>query len=113
MGLFDNFSRDAKPNPDEISYADLVTALDGGKIALIDVREPAEFTSGHVQGAVSMPLSRFDATKLPQGAPVVLMCKAGGRSAQALAKARAAGRNDVRHYPGGANGWAQNGGKFV
>jgi len=43
----------------------------------------------------------------------VLMCKAGGRSAQALAKSRAAGRADVRHYKGGVLGWADAGGKLV
>ena len=113
MGLFDIFSRDGKANPDEISYDALVAALASGSVALVDVREPDEFAAGHVPGAVSQPLSRFEASNLPKDTPVILMCKAGGRSAQALAKARAAGRSDVRHYKGGFMGWESNGGKIV
>jgi rhodanese-related sulfurtransferase len=111
MGLFDIFSRGA--NSDEITHEDLVAALAAGQIALIDVREPSEYAAGHVAGAVNLPLSRFDPVKLPQSLPVVLMCKAGGRSAQALAKAHAAGRQDVRHYRGGAMGWMEKGGKLA
>lgn len=113
MGLFDMFSRTNQPNPDEISHEDLQAALDSGRVALIDVREPDEFASGHVPGAVSMPLSRFDPTNLPQSVPVILMCKAGSRSANALSRAHAAGRKDVRHYRSGIMGWTSQGGKVV
>ena len=112
MGLFDMFKSGAA-GADEISYADLVAAMQAKSCTLIDVREPSEFTSGHVAGAESRPLSSFDPKTLPNDKPVILMCRSGARSAQALAKARAAGRADVRHYRGGVMGWAEAGGKLV
>ena len=111
MGLFDMFK--GSPGADEISYADLAAAMQAKSCTLIDVREPGEFASGHVAGAENRPLSAFDATDLPNDKPVILICRSGARSAQALAKARAAGRAAVRHYRGGVMGWAEAGGKLV
>ena len=99
--------------PNEINYQDLVAALGANSCALVDVREVDEFAAGHVAGAINQPLSSFDPAKLPTGKPIVLMCKAGGRSATALSKAIAAGRKDVVHYPGGAMGWLKEGGQFT
>ena len=111
MGLLDMLKGGG--SADEISHDDLVAALQAGSVALVDVREPAEFADGHVEGATNLPLSRFDAGLLPKGKPVVLICRSGGRSAQALAKARGAGLAGVRHYRGGCMGWASAGGKLV
>jgi rhodanese-related sulfurtransferase len=58
-----------------------------------------------VPNALNMPTSTFDPQSLPKGKPVVLICQVGGRSRNALIKARAIGREDVRHFPGGMNGW--------
>jgi len=112
MGLFDMF-KTGPTNADEVSYADLAEAMKTKACALIDVREPNEFAAGHVEGAENRPLSSFDAARLPTDKPVVLMCRSGARSAQALAKARSAGRDDVRHYKGGVLGWADADGKLV
>jgi rhodanese-related sulfurtransferase len=112
MGLFDIFKGGAA-NANEVSHDDLVAALQAKAVTLIDVREPNEFASGHVQGASNLPLSRFDAQLLPSDKAVVLICRSGARSGQALAKAHAAGRSDVRHYRGGVMGWSSAGGKLV
>jgi rhodanese-related sulfurtransferase len=112
MGLFDMF-KGGSTGADEISYPDLTAALQAKSCTLIDVREPGEFASGYVAGAENRPLSGFDAARLPKDKPVILMCRSGARSGQALAKARAAGRADVRHYRGGVLGWAEAGGKLV
>ena len=41
---------------------------------------------------------------------MALICLGGKRSEAALRQARAAGASDVRHYPGGMNGWRALGG---
>ncbi len=97
--------------PGEITYERLAAALGSGSCVLVDVREAVEFAAGHAPGAVNHPLSSFDPADLPKDKPVVLMCQAGGRSAKALAKAVAAGRTDVVHYPGGMTGWRSQGGQ--
>jgi rhodanese-related sulfurtransferase len=114
MNPFSLFSRKAaEGRPGEISYEDLAAALRSHSCTLVDVREVSEFAAGHVPEAVNRPLSSFDPTDLPKDKPVVLMCQAGGRSAKALAKAVAAGRMDVVHYPGGMTGWRSEGGQLI
>ena len=66
--------------------------------------------SGTFRTRSTCPCRSFDPKELPQGKPVVLICQAGGRSKNALNRARATGRDDVRHYAGGMNGWRTHGG---
>jgi rhodanese-related sulfurtransferase len=54
-------------------------------------------------------MSSFDPEELPEGKPVVLVCQSGGRSRNALNKARSVGR-DVRHFAEGMNGWRSHNG---
>ena len=113
MGLFDMFRGGGSSAANEIPHDELMAALKEKSCALIDVREPHEFDSGRVPGSHNLPLSRFDATLLPKDKPVVLICRSGMRSGQALSKARAAGRSDIRHYRGGVMAWSSAGGKLV
>lgn len=93
-----------------ITHDELVQAHREKNCAIVDVREPHEFRNGHIPGAVNHPLSQFDPAGIAQGKPVILICQAGGRSATALRRALAAGRQDVRHYPGGMSKWRSRGG---
>jgi len=62
--------------------------LDAGEVALIDVREPAEYKDAHIAGATLIPLGTVTADKLPehQGKKLVMQCRSGGRSGAACAK---------------------------
>ena len=113
MGLPSLFSRGAERNGDEIAHEDLAAALKSEACVLVDVREPHEFSAGHIAGAINMPLSRFDPSRLPDGKAVVLICRSGARSASALSRARAAGHANVLHYRHGVIGWTNAGGEFV
>lgn len=62
---------------------------------LIDVRSPGEYASGHVDGAVNVPLDRIE-TQLPALAPdksqaIILCCASGMRSGMALRALQAMG----------------------
>jgi rhodanese-related sulfurtransferase len=83
--------------------------LADGSIELVDVREPHEFEAGHIPGSVSVPLSRFDPTRLPEGKRVVFSCAAGIRSVRAVEFAQASGRDIREHYKGGFKDWAEAG----
>jgi sulfur-carrier protein adenylyltransferase/sulfurtransferase len=95
-----------------ITPCELRDLLDSGtKIALIDVREPAEWDINHIDGAQLIPSSSINSGEglagLPRDRRPVLYCKTGVRSAQALAAVRDAGFADVVHLQGGIVAWAQ------
>ncbi|HTZ36326.1 MAG TPA: MBL fold metallo-hydrolase, partial [Stellaceae bacterium] len=64
-------------------------------VQIVDVREPEEFAGplGHIRGAIAIPLGVLAerAGELVQDRPVVAVCRAGGRAAQASAILREAG----------------------
>ena len=65
---------------------------------LLDVRTPGEFDSGHVEGAVNIPVQSLAQRLMelpPTDKPVVVYCRSGGRSAQAAALLRQAGWTEV------------------
>ncbi|GAA4248805.1 adenylyltransferase/sulfurtransferase MoeZ [Dactylosporangium darangshiense] len=95
-----------------ITAAELKDWLDSGKpIDLIDVREPAEWEIVRVPGARLVPkgeiLNGNALAGLPQDKQVVLYCKSGVRSAEALAAVKAAGFKDAVHVQGGVVSWVK------
>ena len=88
--------------------------LDDGSILLIDVREPHEYSAGHIPGSVTHPLSTFDTQALStliseDGRRPVFSCAAGVRSVHALAAAQSAGIPVEEHYVGGFKDWYLSG----
>ena len=78
----------------------IAVALSQGA-ALIDVRTPKEFASGHLPGAINLPSgAAVDVNAFPQDTPIVLYCKSGRRATGVLKKLEAAGRNDVYNMGG-------------
>jgi rhodanese-related sulfurtransferase len=87
--------------------AEVADLLGKNEIVLIDVREPAEYASAHIKGAVLVPLSQFDPHALPGAGQkrIVLHCGVGGRSARAVAACQAAGIAVDSHMRGGIQAW--------
>lgn len=77
---------------------------------VVDVREPHEYATGHVPGALSMPLGTVPVRhhELPRGRTVHLICQAGGRSAQAARWLSKQGY-EVANVTGGTGGWIGSG----
>jgi sulfur-carrier protein adenylyltransferase/sulfurtransferase len=93
-----------------ITPAELKEWIDAEKpIDLIDVREPAEWEIVRIPGARLIPkgeiLSGDALAGLPQDKQIVLYCKSGMRSAEALAALKAAGFKDAVHVQGGVVSW--------
>jgi len=84
----------------------------GDDFVLVDVREPHEFEIVRIPGSVLIPKDRILSGEalsgLPQDRPIVLHCKSGQRSAEALAALHAAGFRDAVHVGGGVLGWAKD-----
>jgi rhodanese-related sulfurtransferase len=95
------------PKTKDLTPQQVKAALDAKKILLIDVREPAEFTAEHIQGAVNAPLSSFDPHALPDadGKTIVLQCAGGKRSAMAVGQCGKANRAIDTHLAGGLMAW--------
>jgi adenylyltransferase/sulfurtransferase len=76
---------------------------------LVDVREPHERDIVDIPGSILIPKGKFlDGTalaELPTDRQVVLYCKVGGRSAEALAVTKGAGFSDAVHVGGGVVAW--------
>src|SRR5260370_40171421 len=101
----DTFSKRSGADSGEIGYDELAEALQSRSCVLVDVREPQEFSAGHVPGSVNHPLSSFDPHRLPAGEKVALICGSGKRSTTPSSRAREAGLTAVPHYPGSVSGW--------
>lgn len=94
-----------------LDRASVKQGLAAGTILLVDVREPHEYTAGHIPGAISFPLSRFDAAKIPviQGKDVVFVCRSGRRTQEAIRLSLEAGKPYSTHYAGSMLDWLQSG----
>nr|CAA9328795.1 MAG: Cysteine synthesis adenylyltransferase/sulfurtransferase [uncultured Nocardioidaceae bacterium] len=79
---------------------------------LVDVREPNEYEINRIPGSVLIPKGRFLSgeafEELSQDVPVVLHCKSGQRSAEALAVLKGAGYSDAVHVGGGVVAWVNS-----
>jgi glyoxylase-like metal-dependent hydrolase (beta-lactamase superfamily II)/rhodanese-related sulfurtransferase len=81
----------------------------GRQVQIVDVREPHEFTGplGHIPGARLLPLGKLaeHAAGLAHDVPIVTVCRAGGRSAQATVILKKAGFERVANLAGGMLRW--------
>lgn len=95
-----------KPRLPELTPTQVHDALRAHHIILVDVREPQEYVTERIHGALLFPLSSFDPLALPTGErPVVLHCGSGKRSAVAIAKCMQAGVPVTAHMKGGILAW--------
>ncbi len=80
---------------------------EGTPAVLIDVRYEGEWRTGHLPGAIHVPLGHLAARlpEIPTGQPVITHCQAGTRSAIASSLLRRAGFRDVRNLVGGYDAW--------
>lgn len=68
---------------------------------LVDVREADELIAQPLQGAVHVPMSRFDVTRIPSGGRILVVCAHGVRSLVATEYLRANGFDEVYSLAGG------------
>ncbi|MGW4643482.1 adenylyltransferase/sulfurtransferase MoeZ [Sphaerisporangium sp. NPDC004334] len=83
----------------------------GDDIFVVDVREQNEYEIVNIPGAVLIPKGEFlrgtALERLPQDRKIVLHCKSGARSAEALAVVKSAGFSDAVHVGGGVLSWVK------
>lgn len=82
----------------------------GTKPFLLDVRNPDEYSSGHISGAKLIPLHELTArmNELPKNREILCVCRSGNRSGTATRQLIAAGYTAV-NVGGGISAWAHAG----
>jgi len=99
----------SEPKLASISVQQLKEWQDSGEaFVLIDVREGYEYESANL-GGIHIPLGQVEQhlDKIPKEGRVVVHCKAGGRSAQAIGKLEGSGYKNLTNLEGGILAWKE------
>jgi adenylyltransferase/sulfurtransferase len=98
-------------NQTDITPAELQQKLaDGSDIVLVDVREPYEWSAGHIEGALHIPMNQVPQrlSEIPKDKEVVMICRSGGRSGHVQQHLLGAqGYTQVKNLVGGMQRWAR------
>ena len=102
-------SKSSSAGYQQISQQDAKQMMDEQEVILLDVREQDEFDSGHIPGAVLLPVGTIDeesaAAVIPEKDSTVLVyCRSGNRSKTAAAKLAELGYTGIYEF-GGINTW--------
>lgn len=115
---------EAKSRIREIDAAELRALKDRG-VPVVDVREPGEFSAGHLPGATNIPrgVLEFEVDGHPavngtrdpalahRDQPIILYCRSGGRSALAAEALLRLGFREPLSLAGGFMAWSAAGGE--
>ncbi len=79
-------------------------------LVLIDVREPYEWSAGHIDQATHIPLAQVPQrlAEIPKDKDVVMICRSGGRSGRAQEYLLQNGYTRVKNMIGGMQRWARD-----
>jgi rhodanese-related sulfurtransferase len=102
--------------PDNVAVCDDITAAQLKALLaknrgylLLDVREPDEFASGHISGAVNVPVGQIErrmrSVCVSKGRAIYVYCQSGKRSKVAARKLANMGYGTVHNVLGGLNSW--------
>jgi rhodanese-related sulfurtransferase len=94
-----------------ISQQDLLALMadKNSGVVVLDVRTPAEFSQGHIQGAINISHDQIEENLTQIAAyknqTVVVHCRSGRRAVSAENILKAEGFSQLRHLDGDMNGW--------
>ncbi|HUE37962.1 MAG TPA: rhodanese-like domain-containing protein [Candidatus Binatia bacterium] len=112
---------EAKTRIREISVAGAAEAVKKNpKTLILDVREPAEWSEGHIPGALHVPRGMLEAKAdleyanrepalADRSVPIIVHCASGARSAMAADVLQLMGFSDVKSMAGGIVAWKEQG----
>ncbi len=98
-----------------IDVAELEALLVSKAAYVLDVREDHEYRSGHVPGAIHVPLGRLHdrLPKLKKDKPYAVICASGSRSQRGTGLLLDAGFEGAVSVRGGTGAWARSGRPIV
>jgi adenylyltransferase/sulfurtransferase len=98
-------------NPMDINAQQLDEQLKrGDDVYLLDVREPQEWSAGHLAGATHIPMRQVPAqlAEIPRDRDIVVYCRSGARSANVQQFLKANGITRVKNLIGGLMAWRRD-----
>ena len=93
----------------QISQEEAKEMMDTQDVIILDVREQDEYDSGHIPGAVLLPVGTIDEETAAEGIPekdstVLVYCRSGNRSKTASSALAELGYTNIYEF-GGINTW--------
>ena len=93
----------------QITQEEAKEMMDTQEVIILDVREQAEYDSGHIPGAVLLPVGTIDETTAAEEIPekdstVLVYCRSGNRSKTASSTLAELGYTNIYEF-GGINTW--------
>lgn len=93
---------------ESISVKDVKEIVDNyseyDNVTIIDVRSVSEYESGHIKGAINLPLDIIENIDIPRDNKVIVYCQSGRRSNQAAIKLLGLGYENI-YDMGGIIDW--------
>lgn len=99
----------------QIDVDELDALVQQGSVRVLDVRDDSEFRSGHLPGAIHIPVKRLPdrVGKLKHDKPYAVICQSGSRSRSATAFLADQGFEGTVSVRGGTGAWARSGRPLV
>jgi rhodanese-related sulfurtransferase len=100
----------------EVTPDELAALVSTRNVDLVDVRDPSEWETGHIEGARLVPLDQLRAdpdAALSHDSTIVFICAKGVRSMSAAKLAERFGYEHVYNLVGGTKEWARSGQRLV
>ncbi len=96
-----------------VTTTEATTMINREDAQIIDIRDVAEFSTGHLMGAKNIPVAKFeeraaDLEKM-KGKPVIVCCETGIRSGMAVSALKKLGFERAVSLDGGVAAWAKAG----
>ena len=95
----------------EVGTLEATQLINRRDAVILDVREPGEYTAGHLPNAKHIPLaqlaSRMKELEKFKERPIVITCASGNRSGSALSLLKKNGFKEAVNLKGGIGAWQQ------
>ena len=108
---------EAPESPVRVGVLEFAEVITDPSVTIVDVRTPQEFSEGHIDGAVNIPVELPDfidrVSELDPSGTYAVYCRSGNRSQAAVAGMTDVGINGIYELESGTNGWASEGQPLV
>ena len=96
-----------------VTHAQATLLINRENAEVIDIREPDEYTAGHLPESRNIPASRIDERigelEKFKDAPLILVCQTGARTAAVMKRLEKLGFSKLHALDGGIKGWGEAG----